>query len=241
MSTREIIAIALARLESGELIVDIEGSLLEAYGGPAAYVASVVGSALKRDFAATVRELRDGIGETTQETLPGFALPAYVIVSDPDGAGARLIRGGAATLDEAEVDNRRQNRGLSARVRINGVHFDNIQTLKAAVDGDGSITIDVAVEVLRSIRSGDAPLGAITSAIDTDGLMYGGSGTFAALVLRDGSTCHICGGAATPDDPFQEDHIRSRSEGGTDDIGNLAIAHASCNRAKSVSSFPIES
>ncbi len=47
---------------------------------------------------------------------------------------------------------------------------------------------------------------------------------------RDSFTCQYCG---TTEGPFECDHIHPISEGGTNDISNLATACQSCNRSKS--------
>jgi len=56
--------------------------------------------------------------------------------------------------------------------------------------------------------------------------------TLAALTLRDGSTCYLCGQGLDLDDPFEIEHRKPVSAGGLDDLDNLAIAHRSCNRTK---------
>lgn len=56
------------------------------------------------------------------------------------------------------------------------------------------------------------------------------------LLLRDEGTCHICGQGRAEGDPFQVEHIipklRGRGGGGGDDLGNLGLAHKSCNLVK---------
>lgn len=54
----------------------------------------------------------------------------------------------------------------------------------------------------------------------------------AAIALRDGGNCYICGQAEDADDPLEIEHVRPRSAGGTDDLRNLRLAHRSCNRTK---------
>lgn len=54
----------------------------------------------------------------------------------------------------------------------------------------------------------------------------------AALVMRDGAWCYICRQGADPHDLWQVEHVKPRAAGGTDDLENLALAHASCNRVK---------
>lgn len=56
----------------------------------------------------------------------------------------------------------------------------------------------------------------------------------AAIVMRDGSDCYICHQEGDPSDPWQVEHVKPRAAGGTDELDNLALAHASCNRAKGV-------
>jgi 5-methylcytosine-specific restriction endonuclease McrA len=63
-------------------------------------------------------------------------------------------------------------------------------------------------------------------------LQWRDQGTFAALVMRDGDCCHLCGMLATDFDPLEVDHIRSRADHGGHGIDNLALAHRSCNRLK---------
>jgi 5-methylcytosine-specific restriction endonuclease McrA len=57
------------------------------------------------------------------------------------------------------------------------------------------------------------------------------------LLLRDQEVCHICGQGPASDDPWHIEHVipklRGRGGGGSDDLGNLALAHKSCNLAKS--------
>jgi 5-methylcytosine-specific restriction endonuclease McrA len=51
----------------------------------------------------------------------------------------------------------------------------------------------------------------------------------ARIVRANAMRCHICGEGWRPDDPWVADHIIPRTYGGSDDIENLAEAHASCN------------
>lgn len=60
---------------------------------------------------------------------------------------------------------------------------------------------------------------------------------FAVLAYRDGNRCYICGQPNERRDPFEIEHVRSRRDGGTDDLANLALAHRSCNRAKGGASY----
>jgi hypothetical protein len=51
------------------------------------------------------------------------------------------------------------------------------------------------------------------------------------VISRDGNVCGICGSAVT--DGFVDiDHILPVSLGGADDLANLQVAHARCNRSK---------
>lgn len=60
--------------------------------------------------------------------------------------------------------------------------------------------------------------------------------TVYALALRDGTLCSICGDEVDMDNPGlmkpSIDHVLPRSRGGTDDPGNLALAHLICNIRK---------
>jgi len=60
--------------------------------------------------------------------------------------------------------------------------------------------------------------------------------TYMTLLWRDNLTCHICERGLRDEDPFDVEHIvpklRGRRGGGSDDLGNLALAHLSCNAAK---------
>ena len=49
----------------------------------------------------------------------------------------------------------------------------------------------------------------------------------AALVRSTASVCHICGGGARANDPWQADHVVPVKGGGG--VGPLAAAHRSCN------------
>ena len=60
---------------------------------------------------------------------------------------------------------------------------------------------------------------------------------FAALLMRDGDRCYICGDPATGGDRLQIEHVRSGVDGGSDDMSNLALAHGSCNRIKGPRSY----
>lgn len=55
---------------------------------------------------------------------------------------------------------------------------------------------------------------------------------FIALAMRNGTNCYLCGQPLDPADPMQIEHRKPRAAGGTDDLDNLALAHASCNQAK---------
>lgn len=54
----------------------------------------------------------------------------------------------------------------------------------------------------------------------------------ARRVLREETTCHLCGAPARPDDPLEVDHLVPLSMGGLTERANLAAAHRSCNRRK---------
>lgn len=66
-----------------------------------------------------------------------------------------------------------------------------------------------------------------------------------AVRERDGDLCHWCGkpmrfgkreaiGIREPDDWATLEHILPISQGGTDDLGNLALAHKLCNSSRKV-------
>lgn len=53
------------------------------------------------------------------------------------------------------------------------------------------------------------------------------------LVAQQGGLCGICGKPLPVElDEIHVDHIRPRSRGGTDAVGNLQAAHAHCNQSK---------
>lgn len=54
----------------------------------------------------------------------------------------------------------------------------------------------------------------------------------AFLALRDGDECYLCHQSPDSDDPLEVEHVKPRAAGGTDDLGNLRLAHRSCNRTK---------
>ena len=56
----------------------------------------------------------------------------------------------------------------------------------------------------------------------------------AAIVMRDGDDCYICGQGGDTLDPWQVEHVRPRKMGGSDDLDNLALAHESCNKSKGI-------
>lgn len=58
--------------------------------------------------------------------------------------------------------------------------------------------------------------------------------TIAAIVMRDGGACYICGQGRDHHDPWQIEHVKPKKFEGTDDLDNLALAHRSCNRAKGI-------
>ena len=53
----------------------------------------------------------------------------------------------------------------------------------------------------------------------------------AAVIARDGHICHLCGGDVERHD-VHVDHVKPRSLGGSDAIGNLKVAHSLCNMRK---------
>jgi 5-methylcytosine-specific restriction endonuclease McrA len=57
---------------------------------------------------------------------------------------------------------------------------------------------------------------------------------FAALQLRDGNLCYLCGQAPDRDDPLEIEHVKPRIALGSDDLPNLRLAHKSCNQTKGV-------
>jgi 5-methylcytosine-specific restriction endonuclease McrA len=67
------------------------------------------------------------------------------------------------------------------------------------------------------------------------------------IMARDGSSCSICGKplARGYRDPNHEsyitfDHIVPRSRGGASDLGNLRLAHRSCNTLRGNDPIPPE-
>jgi DNA-binding NtrC family response regulator len=52
------------------------------------------------------------------------------------------------------------------------------------------------------------------------------------LIIRDGDCCRICGKPFTDFAPAELDHIKPKSNGGTDTIYNLHLVHSICNRRK---------
>lgn len=64
-------------------------------------------------------------------------------------------------------------------------------------------------------------------ALPTRGRNYAAN---AKIVRANATICHLCGLPFTdPDDPAVADHIIPRAHGGSDELANLAAAHASCN------------
>lgn len=55
---------------------------------------------------------------------------------------------------------------------------------------------------------------------------------FAALALRDGVRCYLCGQAEVADEPWHVEHVIPKVRGGSDDLDNLRLAHQSCNLQK---------
>jgi 5-methylcytosine-specific restriction endonuclease McrA len=53
--------------------------------------------------------------------------------------------------------------------------------------------------------------------------------------LERGADCHLCGERLGLADEIDVDHVVPVAAGGTDDISNLRLAHASCNRSKGAS------
>jgi 5-methylcytosine-specific restriction endonuclease McrA len=51
----------------------------------------------------------------------------------------------------------------------------------------------------------------------------------AALVRASATICHLCGLPFTAADQPVADHLVARAHGGSDQLANLAPAHASCN------------
>jgi 5-methylcytosine-specific restriction endonuclease McrA len=50
--------------------------------------------------------------------------------------------------------------------------------------------------------------------------------------MRDGLTCVWCSKSFTWDDPATLEHIIPVAKGGTDRLGNVVLAHGSCNGAR---------
>jgi 5-methylcytosine-specific restriction endonuclease McrA len=51
--------------------------------------------------------------------------------------------------------------------------------------------------------------------------------------------CWLCGRRITPGQPWDIDHVQPRSAGGAVwDLGNMAAAHASCNRSRGARAAP---
>lgn len=53
-----------------------------------------------------------------------------------------------------------------------------------------------------------------------------------ALINRDGNRCYLCLDVITSKTDMTIDHLIPKSQGGSDDIANLRIAHGKCNNAK---------
>lgn len=53
------------------------------------------------------------------------------------------------------------------------------------------------------------------------------------IAERDQWRCHVCGLGYLPNDPWEIDHDKPLSKGGTNHISNLRLAHETCNREKS--------
>jgi 5-methylcytosine-specific restriction endonuclease McrA len=58
--------------------------------------------------------------------------------------------------------------------------------------------------------------------------------SIAAIVMRDGDCCYICGQGQDLHDPWEVEHVKPKAMGGSDDLDNLALAHRSCNRTKGI-------
>lgn len=55
---------------------------------------------------------------------------------------------------------------------------------------------------------------------------------YAAVLARDGMTCHLCGGAIASLDELEFDHVTPTSRGGEHTEDNVRPSHRSCNRRK---------
>lgn len=61
----------------------------------------------------------------------------------------------------------------------------------------------------------------------------------AAIIARDNSRCHLCGRKCKPHE-IELDHLIPVSKGGPHIAANLAVAHASCNRARRDGRLPAQ-
>lgn len=55
----------------------------------------------------------------------------------------------------------------------------------------------------------------------------------AAVLRRDGNTCHVCTGEFTETRPATLDHMLELAAGGSNHISNLTLAHRACNNHRS--------
>ncbi|MDD5111120.1 MAG: HNH endonuclease [Candidatus Altiarchaeota archaeon] len=68
------------------------------------------------------------------------------------------------------------------------------------------------------------------------------------ILERNGFTCQLCGAGAGDSDPYNPrrkvvlhiDHIKPKSQGGTDDRSNLRVLCSTCNQAKANIGMPTE-
>lgn len=58
-------------------------------------------------------------------------------------------------------------------------------------------------------------------------------GVVVRVAARDGYRCHVCEQGFLREEPWEVDHDRPLSKGGTNHLHNLRLAHRSCNREKS--------
>lgn len=54
---------------------------------------------------------------------------------------------------------------------------------------------------------------------------------FLRIAERDHWTCH-CGVGYLANNPWEIDHVKPLSRGGTNHVGNLRLCHAECNKDK---------
>lgn len=53
------------------------------------------------------------------------------------------------------------------------------------------------------------------------------------IAERDRWKCHVCELGYLPNNPWEIDHDKPLSKGGTNHVANLRLAHRTCNREKS--------